>query len=159
MIRLSCIGLFVTEPKLRLFWCKKFTFCSSLLSLRKSWFQLLVAFTPADRFFKRLYEQHTKRANKRCRAYTSLFPNITKNFFKWCMMCRRKITVFMCKISVYFSAPPFSARAPSLRLLRRRHWLGFDFQKCCSKFSVVKIDYLTACQNMNITSPAIDRSR
>ena len=99
---------------------KKFTFCSSPSFEAKSWFQLLVAFTPVDRFFKRLYGPHPKRANKRCRAYTSLFSNMNTKFLKQSVMCSCKISIFICKSSVYFSAPspPFSASAPSLCL----HW-------------------------------------
>ena len=45
---------------------------------------------------------------------------ITK-FLKWRIICSRKISVFMSKSSAYLSAQPFSASAPSLRLLWRRH--------------------------------------
>ena len=45
--------------------CKnKFTFGSSPFSLSKILVALLVAFTPANRFFKRLCGQHTKQVNK-----------------------------------------------------------------------------------------------
>ena len=98
VIRLSCISLFSTWPELNNFCAKKFTFSSSLLSLSKILVACLIAFIPADRFFKRLYgldHGHqdnilsrwpwllsrlsrwpwldTKRANKRCRLYTALF--------------------------------------------------------------------------------------
>ena len=55
---------------------KTFTFGSNPLSLSKTLFALMVAFTPADIFFKQLYELHTKRANKRRRAYMSLFSKM-----------------------------------------------------------------------------------
>ena len=74
--RLSSNGLFSTGPKLNNFCAKTFTFGSSPLSLSKTLVALLVAFTPADRFFKRLYWPHTKRANKRCRTYMSLFSKM-----------------------------------------------------------------------------------
>ena len=50
-IRMSCINLFDTRPKLDNFSAKDFTFGLSPLPLSK----ILVAFTTADRFFKRLY--------------------------------------------------------------------------------------------------------
>ena len=43
---------------------------------------LLVAFTAADRFFKRLYGPHTKRAKKRCRPYASLFSDVNTKLLK-----------------------------------------------------------------------------
>ena len=46
------------------------------LSLSKTLVALLIAFTPADRFFKRLYGPHTKEHDKRCRAYMSLFSKM-----------------------------------------------------------------------------------
>ena len=78
---------------------KTFTFGSSPLSLSKTLVALLVAFAPTDRFFKRLYGPHTKQANKRCKAYMSLFQRGIQN-------CSFKISVFMCKSSVYFVVPP-----------------------------------------------------
>ena len=71
--RLSCNGLFSMGPKLDNFYAKTVTFGSSPPSLSKTLLALLVALIPADRFYKRLYEPHTKRANKRFRAYMSLF--------------------------------------------------------------------------------------
>ena len=67
--RLSSNGLFRTGPKLDNLVQKTFTFGLSPLSLTKTLVELLVAFTPADRLFKRLFGPHAKRANKRCRAY------------------------------------------------------------------------------------------
>ena len=74
--RMSCNGLISTGPKLDNFCAKNISFGSSPLSLRKTLVALLVAFTLLDRFFKRLYGPHTKRANKRCRAYMSLFSKM-----------------------------------------------------------------------------------
>ena len=74
--RLSSNGLFSTGPKLDNFCAKNISFGSRPLSLSKALVVLLVAFTPADIFFKRLYRPHAKRANKRCRAYMSLFSNM-----------------------------------------------------------------------------------
>ena len=73
VIRLSCISLLSTGPKLDSFVQKKFTFGSSLLIPNKILVVLLVAFTAADRFFKRLYGPDTKRAKKCSRPYTSFF--------------------------------------------------------------------------------------
>ena len=71
--RLSCIGLFSTGSKLDNFCAKNIYLWFKPLSLNRTFVPLLAAFTSADRFFKRLYGQPTKRANKRCQAYTSLF--------------------------------------------------------------------------------------
>ena len=49
--RLSCNGLFSTGPKLDNFCVKTFTFGLSPHSLSKTLVALLVAFTPADKFF------------------------------------------------------------------------------------------------------------
>ena len=84
---------------------KTFIFGSSPLTLNKTLVALLVAFTSADRFFKRLNGPNTKRANKRCRANTLLISNMNKN-------CSFKLSVFMCKSSIYFSALTFSAIGP-----------------------------------------------
>ena len=72
--RLSCIGLYSMGPKLD-------NFCAKNIYL---WFKPPSLLTknpccafgclPAtDRFFKRLYGPPTKRANKRCRVFTSFF--------------------------------------------------------------------------------------
>ena len=75
--RLSCIGLFSTGPKLDNFCAKKtYTVGSSPFSFSKTLVALLLAFTPADRFFKRLYGPLTKRANKSCWAYMYLFSKM-----------------------------------------------------------------------------------
>ena len=62
-----------------LFVRKTFPFGSSPLSLSKTLVALLIAFTLADRFFKRLLGPHTKPANKRCRAYTGMFIFLKMN--------------------------------------------------------------------------------
>ena len=90
---------------------EKFTFGICTLPRSKILVALLVTFTAADKFFKWLHGPHTKRANKRCWAYSSIFSNKTSKFWKWRIICShkissRKISVFMCKSSVYFSAPP-----------------------------------------------------
>ena len=62
-------GLFSTGPKLDNVWAKNIYFWFKPLFFSKTLVALLVAFTPADIFFKRLYRPHAKLANKRCRAY------------------------------------------------------------------------------------------
>ena len=105
--RLNCNGLFITGHKLDNFCAKTFMFGLSPISLCKTLVALLVVFTPADRFFKRLYGPHTKRANKCCRAYMSLFSKMNTRLYGF------KISVFMCKSSVYFIVlPSFLASAP-----------------------------------------------
>ena len=71
--RLSSNGLLNTGPKLDSFCAKTFTFGSIPISFSKTLVALMVAFTCADRIFKRLYGPHTKRANKSYRANKSLF--------------------------------------------------------------------------------------
>ena len=115
VMRLSCISLFNTGPKLDN-WFKP--------PLIQILIPLLVAFTVADKFFKRLYGPDTKRAKQRCLIYTSLLSDMEAKLLKYRIICGHKISVFICKNSVYFSALPFSASAPSLRLLWRRHWCG-----------------------------------
>ena len=73
---------------------------------------LLVAFTVADTFFKRLYGPDTTRAKKRYRLYTSFFSDMNKKLLKQRMICSREISVLMCKSSVYFSAPPHFLLVP-----------------------------------------------
>ena len=73
---LSCNGLFSSGPKLDSFCAKNIYFWFKPLSLTKTLVALLVAFTPADIFFKRLYRPHAKQANKRCRAYMYLFSKM-----------------------------------------------------------------------------------
>ena len=107
VICLSYINLLSTGPKLDIFVQKKKTFCSSFLSTSKILVTLLVALAPAGRFFKPLYGPHTKRANKYCRAYTSLFSNMNTRLLKSRIICCRKISVFICKRSIYFSAPRY----------------------------------------------------
>ena len=80
VIRLSCISLFSTELKSANFLQKKVTFGSSYHSLSKILVALLVAFTAADRFFKRLYWPDMKRAKKRCVPYKSLFNPLLSEF-------------------------------------------------------------------------------
>ena len=61
--RLNCNDLFSTGPKLNNFCPKKhLLLVQAALSLTKTLIALQVTFTPADKFFKRLYGQHTKRA-------------------------------------------------------------------------------------------------
>ena len=74
--RLSCNGLFSTGLKLDNLCAKNIYFWFKPLPLSKTLVALLVALTPAERFFKRLYGPHMRRANKRCRAYMSLFPKM-----------------------------------------------------------------------------------
>ena len=66
-------GLFSTGPKLDNFCAKIIYVWFKPLSVSKTLVALLVAFTPADIFFKRLYRPQAKRANKRFRAYMYLF--------------------------------------------------------------------------------------
>ena len=99
--RLSSNGLFSTGPKLDNFCAKKHLLLvqAPSLLLNKTLVAHLVAFTPVDRFFKRLYRPHAKRANKRCQAYMYLFS-------KWIQNCSFKISVFLCKSSVHFRLGP-----------------------------------------------------
>ena len=115
MIRLSCISLFSKEPKLDNFLCKKNVLLVHAPP-RKVLVALLVAFTTADRFFKRLYGPHTNEL----RNAASLFLRHECKISKIAHISSRKISFFLCKSSVYFSAP-------SLCLLWRRH--------CCLLFS------------------------
>ena len=105
VIRLSYINLFSTGPKLDYFLAKKMHWFKPPTSLSKILVALLVAFTAADRFFKRLYRPHTKRVKKRCRPYKSLFLDMNTKFLKYRKIWSRKILVFMFKSSVYSSAP------------------------------------------------------
>ena len=76
VIRLSCIGLFSTGFKLDNFWAKGIYF----------WFKLpLYQLNPGcasarihycRQIFQAIIRAHTKRANKRCRAYMSLFSKM-----------------------------------------------------------------------------------
>ena len=68
-----------------------------------------------------------KRAKKRCRPRISLCLDMNTEFFKLCLICSHAIikSVFMCKSSVYFSAPPLS-------LLWRRHCAA-QTRKCSVK--------------------------
>ena len=125
MLRLSCIGLFSTAPKLDNFCAKKTTFGSSFLSA-KSWLRFWSHLLMQRDFSSNYMGGRRKRANKRCRAYTSLFSNMLKNFLKKRIICSHKISLFMFKNSVYFSASPFLAGAPSLRLLWQRHWVSLE---------------------------------
>ena len=82
------------------FLCEKtFTFGSSPFFLSKTLFALLVAFAPADRFFKRLY----RRIGNELVNAAGL---ICIFFQRWIQNCSFKISVFMCKSSVYFVVPP-----------------------------------------------------
>ena len=56
--RLSSNGLFSTGPKLDNFCAKNISFGSRPLSLNKILVDFLVAFTPANKFYKRLYGPH-----------------------------------------------------------------------------------------------------
>ena len=83
VIRLGCIGLFSTGPKLNNFWEKNFAVGSRSLPHSKILVELLlVAFTAADRFFKRFFEPRTKRVEKHCRPYASLFSDMNTKFLK-----------------------------------------------------------------------------
>ena len=128
MIGVSCISLFSTWPKLDYFCAKKFTFGLSLFYLSKTVVALLVAFTAADRFFKRLYEPDTKQANKRCRLYTSLFLDMNTKFSTSRMICSRKISVFCATVqsilvpSPTFGSCPFTLFALSTALMLYRSY-------------------------------------
>ena len=112
VIRWSFISLFNTGPNSDNFSANNFSFGSSPLPLNKILVALLVAFTAADRIFKRLNGPDRKRGKKRCRPYTSLFSNINTKLLKQRTICSRKTSVFMCKSSVYFSAPHFRLEPP-----------------------------------------------
>ena len=82
---------------------KNFTFGLNPLPLSRILVALLVAFTAAERFFERLYGTHKKR----CRLSASLFfSDMNTKFFKYRVISSRKISVFMWKSLVYFSAHP-----------------------------------------------------
>ena len=88
--------------KLDNFCAKKFTFGLSLFYLSKTVVALLVAFTAADRFFKRLYEPDAKQANKRCRLYTSLFFwTWTQNFQHRAWFVAVKYQFFVQQFSLF----------------------------------------------------------
>ena len=95
MIRLSSISLFSTGTKLDSFCAKNKnkTFDSSPFPLSKILVALLIAFSAADKFFKRLYGPHTKRAKTRSRPYTSLFFKHECKIFKWRIIRSRKIII------------------------------------------------------------------
>ena len=122
VIRLSCISLFSTGPKLDNFCAKKFHFGLIHLPLSQILVALLVAFTAADRLFKQLYGPDTKRVETLPVLY-DFFSDINAKLLKFRIICSREISVFMCKSSVYCSAPPpLAASAPLLPLLWQRHW-------------------------------------
>ena len=89
--RLSSNGLFSTGPKLD-------NFCSKNIYF---WFKPPLSYQnpgcasgcihPADIFFKRLYRPHSKRANKRCRAYMYLFSKMNKKIvaLKYQFLCAK----------------------------------------------------------------------
>ena len=86
---------------------KKFTFVSSPFPLSKILVALLVAFTAAERFFMQLYGLQTKRANKRCRAYTTLFSNMNTKLLKLRIICSCKLSVFYAKVQSTLVPPHF----------------------------------------------------
>ena len=111
---LSCISWFSTGLNQAIFaQTKQKNFCSSRVSRSKIVVVFLVAFTAADRFFKRVYGPQMKQTKKCSRPF----------FQTWRIICSLTIFFFWCKSSVYsyFSAPSLSAGASSLRLLWRRH--------------------------------------
>ena len=111
VIRLSCISLFSMGPKLDNFWRKKIAFGSSSVPLNK--ILVLLAFTTANRFFKRLYEPGSKRAKKRCRPYTSFFSDMNAKLLKLRIICSCEISVFFVqKFSLFWCLPPFLVSAP-----------------------------------------------
>ena len=84
----------------------------------------LVAFTAADRFFKRLRGPQTKQAKKRCRAYRSLIFRCEYKIFKCAYIgsrTRSKDQFLYTKVQFILVLLSLSAGAPSLRLLWRRH--------------------------------------
>ena len=98
--RLSSNGLFSTGPKLDNFSAKNIPFGSRSLYLSKILVDFLVVFTPANKFFKRLY---SRMRNELINAagLICLF------FQRWIQNCSFKISVFMCKNSVFYSVPHF----------------------------------------------------
>ena len=95
----SCNDLFSTGPKLDNFRARNIYFWFSLFSLSKTLVALLVAFTSADRFFKRLYGPHTKRAINAAGLICLFFQRCIQNG-------SFKMSIFMCKSSVCFIVPP-----------------------------------------------------
>ena len=88
--------------------------------------KILVAFTAVDGFFRRLWAAD-KTSYIRNAAGLIFFLNMNTEFLKLRIICNRTSfenqLLHICKSSVYFSAPPHSASAPSLRLLWRQHWV------------------------------------
>ena len=136
MIGLSCISLFRTGPELDKFCAKTFTFGSTFLSLNEILVAVLLAITAADRFFKRLCGSDTKRET--LPVLHVCFLDMIATLLKVRIICSRKISVFMSKSSVYFSAHPLSASAPSLRLLWRWYCLARSVKKRRTKKSHLK---------------------
>ena len=111
VIRLSCISLFSMGPKLDNFCTKKFSFGSSPLPLSKILAAPLVAFIAAYRFFKQLYRLDTKRAKNAAGLNVSFFRHEHK-IVKIAHNLSRDTSVFVCKSSVYYSAPPHFRLVP-----------------------------------------------
>ena len=81
VIRLIYIGLVVTEPTLRLFWCKKIYLLFKPPHAKKILVSASGRIHSCRQIFLAIIRAAYKQVNKRCRAYTSLLPNMTK-FFK-----------------------------------------------------------------------------
>ena len=80
---------------------KIFSFGSSSLPLSEILVALLVVFIAADRFFKRLFGPHAKRAKKRCRPYPSLFSDLNTKFSKKHILEPQNISFYSEKFSLF----------------------------------------------------------
>ena len=120
MTSLSCIGWFSTGPKLGKFCAKKLTLGAIPYLLAKFW---LCFWSHSLQHTDSSSNYMGRKRNELINTvrHIRLFFQIRIKNFKKRMICSRKTSVFVCKSSVYFSAPPLSASAPSLRLLWRRH--------------------------------------
>ena len=98
--RLICNGLFSTGPKWDNFCAKTFTFGSSPLSLSKTLVALLVAFHSRRQIFQAIIRGRIRNELINVTGLIFLF------FQRWIQNCSFKISVFMCKSSVFFIVPP-----------------------------------------------------
>ena len=108
MICMSWISLFSTRPKLDNFCAKKYYFW--FISFSKILVASPVAFTNAESFQAIVGRRQNEL--RKAVGLIGLFSHMKTEFLKSCIICSRTISVFVCKISVYFSAPSLSASAP-----------------------------------------------
>ena len=122
-MRLSSISLFSTGPKLYNFCAKKILLlfqAPSLLgkSCLRFWSHSLL---PTD--FLSGYTGRIRNELRNAAGLMRLFSAMNAKLLKLSIICSRKISVFVCKSAVDFSAPHFRL-VPLLWLLWQRHCLG-----------------------------------